>query len=68
MIRNFGADRQVGVRRIGQRQVRNYLRIDQRYVSRIFERYALPDADVPVADAGNPVPTLGTDEGRAVEA
>ena len=31
------------------------------------ERDGLPDAAVAVADAGNPVPTLGGDEGGAVE-
>ena len=68
VVRNLCTDRQVGIRRIGQRQVGDYLRVGKRHIACKFERHILPDADITVADAGNPVPAFGTDESRPVEA
>jgi len=57
------------VRAVGprQRQVGHDMRIAEADGAGGFERYALPEARVAVAYAGDPVPPFGGDEGRPVD-
>ena len=54
-------------RRIGQRQIRDHLRVTDRNIRRVPQRYILPDADVSISDAGHPIPTFGRDERGSIK-